>query len=249
MAAAEEVLGGLNRNCGIAAIGVRSDGLAEFLVERRSADKHDIVVAYALFLHRVDHDLHIGHGRRQKGRHAKDIGLLAFDRIEIVLDRIVDPQIDDVEAGPLHHHADKVFADVVNVALDGSDHHLAEFRCAGFGQKRTQDRHAGLHRIGRQQHFRHEENAVAKIDADDAHALDQCLGQHVIGCPAAFQEDVRRFLNLLLQTVIEIVMHLLNEFFVGKLRKNDVVVGHEFSSLVGGDVSDRPRPIDTRNYV
>jgi hypothetical protein len=68
---------------------------------------------------------------------------------------------------------DEVLADVVDVALDGADHHLAHFRRAGGGQQRAQDRHARLHRVGRHQHFRHEQNAVAEIDADDAHALDQ----------------------------------------------------------------------------
>jgi hypothetical protein len=48
---------------------------------------------------------------------------------------------------------------------------------AGLDQQRAQDEHAGLHRVGRQQHFRHEQDAVAEVDADDAHALDQRLGQ------------------------------------------------------------------------
>ena len=66
MLALHVVLGGLDRHGGVAAIGIGADGLAEFLVERRAADQHDIVVADALFLHRVDDDLHIGHGRRQQ---------------------------------------------------------------------------------------------------------------------------------------------------------------------------------------
>ena len=57
--------GGLNSNRRIAAIGVRADGLAELFVERCTTHEHDIVVADALFLHRVDDDFHVGHGGRE----------------------------------------------------------------------------------------------------------------------------------------------------------------------------------------
>ena len=147
-------------------------------------------------------------------------------RVQIILDRIVDAEVDDVEAGAFHHHADEVLADVVDVALDGADDHLALLGRAGGGEQRAQDEHAGLHRVGRQQHFRHEQDAVAEILADDAHAFDQRLGQHLVGHPAALEQDVGAFLDLFLQAVIEVVVHLLHEFVVGKLGKDDLVVGH-----------------------
>ncbi|MNL42088.1 hypothetical protein D3C87_1645260 [compost metagenome] len=114
----------------------------------------------------------------------------------------------------------------MDVALDGADDHLAQLRRAGFGQKRPQDRHARLHRIGRQQDFRHEQDAVAEVDADDAHAFDQCLGQDVVGRPTTLEQDVGSVLDLLLEAVIKVVMHLLHKFLVGKVLENDFIVCH-----------------------
>ena len=99
-------------------------------------------------------------------------------------------------------------------------------------EQRAQDRHAGLHRVGGHQHFRHEQDAVAKIDADDAHALDQRLGQHVVGRPAALEQDVHAVLDLLLQAVIEIVVHLLDEFVVRKRGKVEFIIRHGFAGTL-----------------
>ena len=161
---------------------------------------------------------------------------------------VVDAEVDDVEAGAFHHHADEVLADVVDVALDGADHHLALLGRAGGGEQRAQDEHAGLHGVGRQQHFRHEQDAVAEILADDAHAFDERLGQHLVGHPAALEQDVGAFLDLFLQPVIEIVVHLLHEFVVGKLGKDDLVVGH-FKLLMAPVPSRRRDTAKLRQYV
>jgi hypothetical protein len=87
--------------------------------------------------------------------------------------------------------------------------------------------HPGLHRIGGQQHFGHEQDAVAEVSADDGHAGDQRLGQHVIGRPAAFDQDVDALFDLFLQTVIEVVVHLQHKLVVGKFGQDDFVVGHD----------------------
>ena len=42
----------------------------------------------------------------------------------------------------------------------------------------------------------------------------------------------RAFLDLFLQPVIEVVVHLLHELVVGKLGKDDLVVGHFVGSSV-----------------
>jgi hypothetical protein len=84
-----------------------------------------------------------------------------------------------------HHHRDQVLADVVDVALHRADHHLADRLDAGFREQRAQDLHPALHRVGGEQHFRYEQDAVAEVDADDAHAFDQRVVQHPLGPPAA----------------------------------------------------------------
>ena len=85
---------------------------------------------------------------------------------------------------------------------------------AGLGQQRPEDFHPALHGIRREQNLRHEQDAVAKVDADDAHAFDQRIVEHALGRPAARQEDVRRLLDLGLEAVVEVVVHLLGEFLV-----------------------------------
>gem|GEM_PF-6812572 len=151
-------------------------------------------------------------------------GFFAFDGFQIVFDGVVDSEVDDVEAGTFHHHADKVLADVVNVALDGTNHHLALLRRAGGGKQRAQDVHPSLHRVGREQNFRHEQDAITKVDANDPHAFNESLGQDVVGGPSAFEKNPGAFLDFLLQPVVKVVVHLLHEFFVGEFRENDFVV-------------------------
>ncbi len=112
----------------------------------------------------------------------------------------------------------------MNIALDGTDHHLAELRRTGFGQQGAQNEHARLHGVGRKQDLGHEQDAVAEILTDDAHALDESLGQHVVGRPAAAEQYIRAFLNLFLQAVIEIVVHLQHQIFVGKFGEYDLFV-------------------------
>ena len=84
----------------------------------------------------------------------------------------------------------------------------------GLGQQRLQDRHAGLHRIGRHQHFRDEQDPVAEVDADDAHPLDQRVVEDPIRAPAAPEEDVGSLGDRVGHAVVEVVVHLLRQVFV-----------------------------------
>ena len=139
---------------------------------------------------------------------------MLLERGEVLLDRVVDAEVDHLEAGALEHHRDQVLADVVDVALDRADHDLADRLDAGLGEERAQDRHPALHRIRGEQHLGHEQDAVAEIDADDAHALDEGVVQDALGRPAALEEDVRRLLDLGLEAVVHVVVHLLGELGV-----------------------------------
>ena len=153
---------------------------------------------------------------------------MLLQRGEIILDAVVDADVDHLETRALHHHAHQVFADVVNVALDGADDHLAY----GFGprlrQQGAQHLHPPLHGVGGQQHLRHEQDAVAKIDAHDLHASHQGLVQHLVRPPAPPQEKFGAFHDLVPQAVVEIVVHLLHQFGVVQLRQDHLVV------LLGG---------------
>ena len=86
--------------------------------------------------------------------------------------------------------------------------------------------HAGLHRVGGEQNLRHEQDAVAEVDADDAHALDEAFGQRLVRRPATAEQDVDAFDDLVLQAVVEVLVHLFDERCIVEVRENDFVVGH-----------------------
>ena len=106
--------------------------------------------------------------------------LVLVDRGEELVGVGVDAEVHDLEACPLQHHRDEVLADVVDVALDGADDDLADPRRAGLGEQRPQDRHPGLHRVRSEENLGHEQDAVAEVDADDAHPLDERVVEHAV---------------------------------------------------------------------
>ena len=117
----------------------------------------------------------------------------------------------------------EVLADVVDVALDGADHHFADTRRAGFGQQWLENGHAALHRVGSQQHFGHEEDPVAEILADDGHAANQRLGEDLVRFPLALKKNIHTLFDLFFETVVEVIKHLLDKLFIVQFRKDDVV--------------------------
>jgi hypothetical protein len=81
-------------------------------------------------------------------------------------------------------------------------------------KQRAKDGHSCLHRVGGKQHFRHEKDAIAEINADDAHAFDEGFRQNLVGGPAAPQQDVDALHHLFLEAVIEVVMDLLGQLLI-----------------------------------
>ena len=203
--------------------GVGTDRRTELLVQRRSADEHDVGVAQALLGERVDDHLHVRHRRRQQRRHAEDVGLVELEGGEELVDVGVDAEVDDLEAGAFEHHRHQVLADVVDVALDGADHDLADRFGSGLGEQRAQDLHPGLHRVGREQHLGHEQDAVAEVDADDPHALDERVVQRPVRAPAAVEQDHRALDDLVGEPVVQVVVHLLDELCVVERGEIDLV--------------------------
>mmetsp|Transcript_5755 Transcript_5755/g.10013 ORF Transcript_5755/g.10013 Transcript_5755/m.10013 type:complete len:234 (+) Transcript_5755:258-959(+) len=223
MLARDPFLGSFDGNSGVAAIGIRPDGLAEFVVQGRAADQNDIIVADAFLVHRVDDNLHVGHRRSQQGGHAENVGLLGFQCLQVAFHGVVNSKVHDLESRAFHHHRDKVLADIMNVAFHRANHHLADTRRAGFDQQRLEDRHAALHRVGGHQDLGHEKDTVAEVITNDGHAPHQCLGQDTVGLPLALEQDIHTFLNLFLEAVVEVVEHLRDEVLVVQFRQDNVV--------------------------
>ena len=134
------------------------------------------------------------------------------------------PMVHDLEAGALHHHADQVLADVVDVTLDGADDHLAHRLGACLRQQRPQDSHAALHGVRGEQHLGHEQDPVAKVDADDGHAAHQGVVQDLVRRPAPLEQDLRAFDDLVPEAVVQIVVHLLDQFLVVEFGKDEIVL-------------------------
>ncbi len=152
-----------------------------------------------------------------------------------VIDRVVDAQVDDLEAGPFHHHPGQVLADVVDVALDRTDDHGADLFRARLGQQRPQDGHARLHRLGGHEHFGHEKDAVAEVGADDVHAGDEAGGEDGIRLVAAFEHDVDFLDDLLSVAVVEVFLHQFIDLVVRHRLQVDLFVTHDtYSSCSAG---------------
>src|SRR4029077_17964029 len=111
-------------------------------------------------------------------------------------------------------------------------------RYAGLGEQRAQDLHSALHGVGSEQHLGHEQNAVAKIDADDAHSLDEGVVQRLLGVPAALEKEPRGFLDLSPQAVLEVIVHVLYALLVDQIAEIELAfgcLGH------GGNLHARPK--------
>ncbi len=160
---------------------------------------------------------------------------MLFDCSEILLDGIVDAEVDNFEPGTLHHHADQIFADVVNVALYSADNHLADAGRPGGDQQRLQNGHARLHGVRRQQHLRHEQNSIAEIDADYAHAFHKSFGQNLVGRPPALEKNSDSNLNLLFEAIVKIVVHLLGQLFIVQRPQIKFITAHVPSPKSGSN--------------
>src|SRR5690606_26743195 len=55
-------------------------------------------------------------------------------------------------------------------------------------------------------------------------AGDQRLGEHLVGRPPALEQDADTFDDLLLEAVVEIIVHLRDEIGVAELAEHDLVL-------------------------
>src|SRR3569833_213587 len=210
----QQALGRFYRDGGVTTVGVRANRFAELLVERRATDQNNEVLADTDVPLLVDHHFHVWHGGSEEGGHAEDVGLVLFESCQVFLDGIVDPQIDDFEAGALEHHGNEVLADIVDITFDRTDDDFADRLDTGLGEQRTQDLHAALHGVGGEKYLGHEQDAVSEVDADVAHAFVHRFKQHLFRAPAALELDPGGILDLGFQAVVQIIMHQHDELLI-----------------------------------
>ena len=74
-------------------------------------------------LHRVE-------GQGQETAQADDLRAGLFDRFDEFGGRHIHAQVGDFKAVDIQHEADDILGDVMDVALDGAEHDLAESSCS-----------------------------------------------------------------------------------------------------------------------
>ncbi len=132
-----------------------------------------------------------------------------------------------LEAGALEHHRHEVLADVVDVALDGADHDLADPLGApvsassgrrisipafiAFAASST----SGTKRM-----------PSRKSIPTMRMPFDERVVQHLVGRPVPLEQDLGPLDDLVGEPVVEVVVHLRDELGVGQRAEIEVVVWH-----------------------
>ncbi len=137
---------------------------------------------------------------------------MRFGGVDEALRRHVGAEIDDLEAGALEHDPDQVLADVVEVALDRADHHLAEGRHILGDQQRLQDLDAGVHGTRGQQHLGQEDLVSAELATDDVHAREQALVKDLPRRQPAVDRLLRQLGDLPVLSTLQGLVDLLQNF-------------------------------------
>jgi len=92
----------------------------------------------------------IHHGGGEQRRHAEHVGLPLAHLFDELVHRDVAPQVLDLEARALQHHAGEVLADVVQVPLDGAEQGPADLGLVALHDERFQEVEARVHPRARQ---------------------------------------------------------------------------------------------------
>src|ERR1035437_9992876 len=90
---------------------------------RSAANQHLHLIAHARILKRGDGCLHGRHGHGEQRRHADNVWVALPDCGNKTLRRDICAEIDHFESAALKHRRYNVLADIVQVALYGSDDH------------------------------------------------------------------------------------------------------------------------------
>src|SRR5207247_3117802 len=141
------------------------------------ADHYLHPLAHTRLDQRVDRALHPGHRRRHQRGDADDVRVVLLHGGHELFGRHVPAEVYDLEAGALEHHGHQILADVVQVALRGTDHDDAVVVTAagGGGDERLEQVEPRIHRARGEQHLRHVVLVAAEFLADDVHARNEAL--------------------------------------------------------------------------
>ena len=97
-------------------------------------------------------------------------GLMLAVRLDQHFRRHLDAEVDDLVAVVGQDDLDQVLADIVHVALHRGQDDLAARRRVGLLHELFEVVDGGLHRLGRLQHFGHDQLVVVEQPADFGHA-------------------------------------------------------------------------------
>ena len=135
----------------------------ESLRQRGAADQQRNVDARVLQVSRRDD--HLLRALHQQPREANGVRLMVMAGLDDFFRRNLDAEVHHVVAVVAEDDLHQVLADVVDVALHGSQHDLAARRGIGLLHELLQMIDRGLHRFGRLQHFRHDQLIVVEEPA------------------------------------------------------------------------------------
>ena len=207
----------------------------------------------ALPLHFLGHTHHFVEARRNQSAQADDVHVFEFGRFQDFRRRHHHAHVNDLVVVAAQHHAHNVFANVVHIALDGSQQY---FRHAALPGGRgvfqlflfnvgEQIRDSFFHDTGRFHHLRQEHLAFAKQIADYVHAIHERAFNHFqrfcVVVAGFFHVLVNVLHNALDQAVREALLHggfapsQILHFFLA-LRLNGFGKGHEAFGAIGAAV-------------
>src|SRR5216683_603226 len=185
---------------------------------------------------------HFVERRRDQSGQSDEIGALAGRSLQNLLAGGHHPQVHDFKVITLQNHADDVLADVVDVAFDGGDHHLAIGAARSvllLLDVRNQRRDRFLHDPRRLDDLRQEHLAGAEQVADHVHAVHQRPFDHVerpLGLkPCLFGVCENELVETLHQRVLQALFH-------GELPPLEIITALSYARAALERLSDFQQP-------
>ena len=130
-------------------------------------------MAEALLVHEEEVLAHDQGGLDEETGHAQRIGLVVLDGLNHLVDADLDAEVDDFVAVVGENNVDEVLANVVDVTLDGGEHHATTAALVRLFHKGLEVSDSHLHCFGTLQHERQLHLAAGEEFTDGAHAHQQ----------------------------------------------------------------------------